>query len=214
MPERAKRAGNSTWRRGLVAALLAAIGLVLPTGAPAHAAVRYDFPAEAPGPPYYARIIPPAFEEWTAIAFYRDPTCIPSDFNLLRFLDAPRAFGCRLTVEGFEIWRTGPGQDLAPMHIESREAGLVPVWFVRPDVMEAAMADGVLTITELSALPTLVVGSATRFSEVLHPEQSARQPSIRISAFGTLVDGRSFRWHVVHIHDGDGETKSEEIAFG
>lgn len=174
--------------------------------------MRYAFPEEDPGPPYYARIGVQT-DEWAAIPFYRDPSCIPSDFNLLRQFDVPRAFRCRLTVEGFVVWRNGPGQDRAPMQVKSSDAGLVPIWFVRTAELQAATADGMLTVTELASLPSLMTGYASQFNEVLHPEFGAQQPSIRMNAVGTLSDGRSFRIHVVHIHDGDRETKTITIEF-
>jgi len=100
---------------------------------------------------------------------YRDPSCVPADFNLLDFFDIPRAFGCPLAVQGFEIWQHGPGQEPAPIQVvESQGLGVVPVWFVSPSEYESATADGVLTIGELRALPSLQTGAADSFQEVLH----------------------------------------------
>lgn len=170
-------------------ALLTALPLVAPTSS-AHAAVRVEFPAAAPGVPAYARIggEPIHTDEWAAIPFYRDPSCVPENFNLLRFLDAPRAFRCPLVVEGFEVWENGPGLDPAPVHAVTREADAVPVWFVSWPELQGAIADGVLTIGELSSLPSLVVGSAEQYGEVLHPGRL-----IHINARGALDDGRTFR---------------------
>jgi hypothetical protein len=50
------------------------------------------------------------------------------------------------------------------------------------------MADDVVTIGELSALSSLVVGSATSFREILHPGNELTQV-----AWGTLEDGRTFQ---------------------
>ena len=69
---------------GLAMAALT-VGL-LPVGT-AVANVRLAFPEETPGPPYYARISSegaPQTAQWAAIVFYRDPSCVPSDFNLLQ----------------------------------------------------------------------------------------------------------------------------------
>lgn len=179
-----------------------AVGL-LPVGV-AAANVRLAFPEETPGPPYYARISSdgaPQTEQWAAIVFYRDPGCVPSGFNLLQFFDIPRAFGCPLTVEGFEIWKNGPGQDPAPIQVKSRGLGAVPVWFVSPAELAAAMADGVLTIGELSALPSLQVGTADSFQEVLHPSEAAKHGKLTITASGTLSDGRAFQLQVSASRD-------------
>ncbi len=173
--------------------------------APSSAAVRTAIPAEDPGPPFYARVERPYSggvdggvihtDEWAAIVFYRDPTCVPSDFNLLDFFDIPGAFDCRLTVAGFEIWKHGPPPlDAAPMHVELREAGTVPVWFVSWAELQAAMADDVLTVDELLALPSLLQGSAASFHETLHPTDGARRGNkLQITASGTLSDGRTFK---------------------
>ncbi len=67
-----------------------------------EAAVRVEVPP-APAIPAYART--DFFihnEEWAAIVFYGDPACVPGGFNLLEFYDVPAAFGCPLTVTGFE----------------------------------------------------------------------------------------------------------------
>ena len=162
----------------------------------ATANVRLAFPSEAPGPPYYARITAtgaPQTDEWAAIVFYRDPDCVPADFNLLDFFDIPRAFGCPAAVEGFEIWRNGPGIDAAPINVVTRGSAPVAVWFVAPSELEAAMADGVLTIAELAALPSLQVGFAHHFREVLHPSEAARNAKLTMTAFGALIDGRRFQ---------------------
>lgn len=192
----ARNVNVSSRLAGLMLATALLVGL-LPADV-AHAAVRLEVPEESPGGPFYARAggasLPPHTEEWAAIVFYRDPSCIPLGFNLLNFFDQPpRPFGCPLTVEGFEVWRNGPGQDLAPMQSELRDAGLVPVWFVSWPELQAAAAGG-LTITELAALPSLITGYADQFKETLHPTQAGRNTAQhQMTASGTLSDGRSFR---------------------
>ena len=155
----------------------------------ASAAVRLTFPGESPGIPAYARISEEAIhtDEWAAIPFYRDPSCVPPDFNLMRSFDVPRAFRCPLTVEGFEVWENGPGVDAAPMLSVSRAAEGMPVWFVKWPELEAAMRDGVLTIGELAGMESLIVGTADSYQEVLRPGES-----ITIHATGSLSDGRRF----------------------
>ena len=57
---------------------------------PLHAQVRLKFPEQTPGGPVYARVERPFLihtDEWAAVLFYRDPACVPEDFNLLDMLD-------------------------------------------------------------------------------------------------------------------------------
>ena len=76
-------------------------------------------------PPFYARIErDPAGRpnvlndgEWAVIPFYREPGCVPADFNLLNLFDAPRAFACALAVDGFEVWADFPH---SPAAVRSR----------------------------------------------------------------------------------------------
>lgn len=192
-------------RAGFLAALL-----TVTVGLPGMAtgAVRTEFPSETPGPPYYARVEPaetftmdivPHDEEWGAVVFYRSPVCVPENFNLMEVFDVPAAFGCSLTVDGFERWRNGPPpEDNAPMFVKSDGLGATPVWFASWPDIEAAVADGVLTIEELEALPSLRMGTALVYRESLFPEAGpggiggAEDPKISIRAFGLLDDGRSF----------------------
>lgn len=170
--------------------------LVVP-GAPAN--VRLDT-IEMPA---YARIAGPAVDggieevfhddEWAAVPFYRPTECVRPDFNLLDFFDVPAVFGCGpLTVEMWTIWRNGLGIDAAPIQLRARGLGAVPVWFVRWEDLEAALDDGTLTIGELAALPSLVVGSADFYSETIHPTQAANVPFLEFVASGALEDGRTF----------------------
>ncbi len=188
----------------LVLALVALVALV-PTSQ-AQAAKKLAVPEQSPGAPYYARFggppIAPHTERWAAIVFYRDPSCVPAGFNLLTFFAGPAAFRCPLTVEGFEIWENGPGRDPAPRMSKLREAGGVPIWFVSWPELRAAAGDGVLTISELRALPSLVPGVASHFTETLHPTQSNKKGKINIHANGSLADGRAFRFRFV-AHDLD-----------
>lgn len=165
------------------------------------AEVNLRVPDDTLGIPAYARVERPFrshTDEWAAIVFYRDPECVPADFNLLDLMDFPRAFDCRLTVSGFEVWDNGPGIDGGPRHAYSSGHG-VPVWFVPWSILQAALADDVLTMTELESLVPLK-GSATTFHEVIHPlvppgtTGGAKVPHLTITAFGVLPDGRSFQF--------------------
>jgi hypothetical protein len=168
----------------------------------ASAQVRTVIPDEDPGPTFYARIerqsvhteIAPHTAQWAAIMFYRSPSCVPPDFNLLDLFHIPAAFGCSLTIDGFEIWRNGPPPiDFAPMMAMFRGTGDVPIWFVSWPELQAAAADDVLTITELMAMDSLIVGTADKFHETLHPTGGAINPRIVITAGGILSDGRTFQ---------------------
>ena len=184
-----------------VLAIMAALAVALSMGtAPAAANVRIDGIAV----PFYARIVGPqttgaGFEvfhtdDWAAIPFYRPPECVPAEFNLLDFFDVPGAFGCNpMTVEQFTIWENGPETDPGPIHARSFGLGAVPVWFVAWPELEAAIADGELTIADLGALPSLIVGSATFYSETINPSPVAQNPRTVIVAHGSLEDGRTFQ---------------------
>jgi hypothetical protein len=167
---------------------------------------RMRFPAEFPGVPAYARIeslTPQIFivDGWAVIAFYRNPDCVRPDFNLLEFFDAPAAFGCALTVEGFALFEPGvfPG---APKVAHLNGKGAVPFWFVPAEILLAALQDDVLTIAELKGLEGLVVGHATQFTEMLQPTPDpilgGGNPKEKLvqSASGTLQDGRHFQYHL------------------
>ncbi len=175
----------------------------------ARADIRLAFPEQAPGPPIYAQIsnIPEFGEEiyhtdeWAAIPFYRDPGCVPPSFNLLDMFDfptdsTPGAFGCALTIKGFEIWPAPPDQAPGPIHMQGLGLGRVPIYFVSWPELRAAVADHTLTFTELSSLASLKIGYASFFSVDLHPSGLAKVPHIEISARGALADGRQFQFQV------------------
>jgi hypothetical protein len=136
--------------------------------------------------------------EWAFIIFYRSPDCIPADFNLNLFFhfpdeNGPGAFGCtQPTTTSVELWANGPETDPAPLVAEMAGRGAVPVWFFSEADIDAAMADGVVTIDELAALPSRMVGTAASYTELLHPSQSNAQPLIQFTAEGVLADGRAF----------------------
>jgi len=169
----------------------------------AEAQYRFPVPAISPGVPAYARVERPFVfhtDEWAAIVFYRDPSCVPASFNLLDFFDVPAAFDCGLTVSGFEIWEDLPGVAVAPRQVVSTGAA-VPVWFVPWPALQAAIADDVLTLPELESLSPLK-GTATTFHEALQPEGGAMIPHLTIAASGVLPDGRSFQYEFNNVLDG------------
>jgi hypothetical protein len=208
---------NGMHRRALVGAVI----LVLVSGtagllaAPtASANVRL----EGGETPFYARISSSAIfhtDAWAVIAFYRPPACVPAGFNLLAFFDVPGAFACGpTTIDGFTIWPKGSQSDPAPIQAEFHGLGAVPVWFVSWPELEAAVADEVLTIGELAALPSLLVGSASFYQETLHPVQAAQVGELEFVARGTLEDGRPFAAHAVATYAGGHRFPHVRIVFG
>jgi len=152
-------------------------------------------------------------EEWAVIPFYRPPGCVPASFNLLDFFDIPGAFFCGpQTVQTATIWRNGPGIDDAPIMAKSRGLGEMPVWFVRWPELEAAIADGELTIGDLEGLPSLLVGTASFYTETLHPSQAAQVPLTVFVARGTLEEGGSFQAQATRS-GGAGRLTHVRIAF-
>ena len=189
--------------RGLIGLLLMVSALVATT-APASAVVRLEDGGDVP---FYARITTigepdQVFHDgqWAAIVFYRPPSCVPKHFNLLAFFDfpgpsGPGAFGCNPpTTAGFNLWHNGPGIDAAPYLSVTHGLGAVPVWFINWPALQAAMGDGILTMTELEALPagSRLIGSASYFHQVLQPHDAAVVPMTQFVARGSLQDGRSF----------------------
>jgi hypothetical protein len=168
------------------------------------AAVSVAFPADNPGPPYYSmqeRDFFPHTDEWVGIVFLRETACIPSNFNLLDQLDPPAAFGCPLVVEGRATFKNGlPPIDLAPIHVTFSGLGAVPIWFVSWPALQAAVADGTLTIAELAAMPSLRIGIASKFDANQHPgperPQGFGNGKIEIEARGALVGGGTFSFQV------------------
>jgi hypothetical protein len=159
----------------------------------AQAQSALQFPKEFPGAPYYARITRNFVvhtDEWAAVIFYREPVCVPLNFNLLDFFNPPAAFSCLLTGDGFALFDQVPPQtNLPPREAKTFGRGAVPIAFVRWHELQAAMADGVLTIGELYALPSLRVVTATHFVETLKPTPLAgmggsQHPMLTVEAGG------------------------------
>jgi len=190
------------------------IGVLSVTAIVAYGAVVTTYPP--PNAPFYAKIGPGPIAihdgQWAAIPFYTSPECVPAGFNLLDFFDIPRAFGCPLNVKGFSIWQNGPPPiDPAPILQTFVGTGAVNIWFVRWAELQAGMADGVLTVAEIRAMPSLREGTASSYHEVLQPPPLARQVLDVIVAHGNLLDGTAFQFEVVAGEDY--RTRSIRIAF-
>lgn len=205
----------------LAAVPIVTLALVVPPALAEDGLTRTTWPSvEDPGVPFYARVEGTNVVhdgEWAAIVFYRDPGCVPGEFNLLDFFDAPVAFGCSLTVEGSSLWLGEPFVG-APKIAKVRGTGAVPVWFAPFSSFEAATQDGVLTVEELAGLEGLIMGTASRFGETLHPHPLPPElgggghnvPKITLTAHGQLDDGRAFSLAFTEVND---ETRAVEIAF-
>ena len=101
--------------RRRVLTILVIAGLLLVAAPIASATVRVGGGGDVP---FYARLVRGEIyhtDDWAAIVFYRPPTCIPANFNLLDFFDIPGAFECNPpTTDGFAIWEHGPETVLRP----------------------------------------------------------------------------------------------------
>lgn len=167
---------------------------------PAFAAVRVEGVGE--NLPFYAREF--SIGEWTVVIFYRPPDCVPDDFDLVNVFFDFGATACGpATTDGFEVWRTGPGFDPAPLQLNLTGLGAVPIYYVKTAEVNAALLDGDLTLAEIEAMPSLKVGYATHYREILHPLDGARVPKITVVAWGTFTDGTPFRLKI----PGVGHTK-------
>jgi hypothetical protein len=198
--------------------MTASMGLVAAGSAPRVAAEAPSIlvsPGETPGQFTYTFVDPEASDGgWVAIDFHRDPECSAiAGFNLLLFVDFPNAFACPLTVAVTELW---DGDDLAtaggpwqsppwspnfrtPLNAFWRGQGAVPIYFVEVRELRDATADGVLTIQELTTLPSLQKGHATEYQFVqlnssrANSYRTAREGHTQTAARGLLEDGRSFQ---------------------
>jgi hypothetical protein len=159
------------------------------------------------------------------IAFYREPSCIPISFNLLVQFNPPAAFGCTLTIEG-KRWLWNPATDPFPFQIRYSGLGTVPVYFVDADELAGAVSDGVLTIVELQALPSLLIGIADDFHQVIHnsnqapgaQKQGNGKGHEELDATGTIL-GSGVRFFFHYIEEFDPSTgihtfRGARIAIG
>jgi hypothetical protein len=171
-----------------------------------------QFPsAQDPGFPYYARTEPQIFHDggWAAVIFYRGPTGIPADFNLLQFFHfpgpGPGAFAVPLNVSGQHHW-TGEPFAAPPMISRSSGMGAVPILFVPAATLlgfiDQQGEQPVLTIAELLAMDGAVLGHASQFQEVLHPHPDPSGngghivPKLNVNARGTLAGGGTFQLNI------------------
>jgi len=165
--------------------------------------------------PIYARIEAANVyhdDSLAVVSFYRPLVCIPADFNLLDCMDVPRSLGC--VPETFEATALfHQPTDFVPYQMTISGLGAVPVWFVSWTEMQAAVADGVLTIGELEALPSRVPATATKFHETLHPLGGANVGFLSIQASGVLDDGGGTFHYSIMQSDGAGRQMTVNIKI-
>lgn len=177
---------------------------------------RKVIPEEDPGPPLYARVTTTLNQffhtgDWLAIPFYRDPACVPAEFNLLQLFhfpgpEGPGAFACPLHMSGSVLIEPNAPLGTFPRHV-TLTGDAVPFWFVRWSAFQGAAQDGVVNMAELQALNPLK-GVATHYHETLKPREG--EHLVVITARGTLEDGRTFQFHVTHV---EAQTKSIQLRF-
>jgi hypothetical protein len=173
--------------------------------------IRLGIGEDSPGPPFYSFIQPgwfPMTDEWAAIAWVRETACVPDAFNILTLIDltilfppavpvpGPRPFFCPLTVSGHEMWNTDPPNPaVGPLNVVMNGLGAVPIYFVSTEQLLPAIADRVLTINDLEAMSSLLVGYAHHFTLTNQLGDARGRPGtgkINITAIGKLQDGRAF----------------------
>jgi hypothetical protein len=178
---------------------------------------RVTFPDPDPGMPAYARmttLLDQLFHDdgWLAIPFYRDPACIPEDFNLLGLFHPPGpdgigAFECQpLTTHGFYLVEADAPMGTFP-RVAFSSGDAVPFWFVDWDEFQAALGTGRVTIGDLAAM-TRLEGVATSYRETLRPRPG--EHLVVIDARGRLADGRAFQFHITHVED---QTRAVRVRF-
>jgi hypothetical protein len=166
------------------------------------------FRVESPMFPFYARAEPPADvggfayhdDNWAAIVFYRDPSCIPTDFNLFQFYDFNfgDVFGCTSLVDGFSLHVEPDG--VTPPKVSNLSGTAVAIWFVPWDEeFQQAVEAEALTVSQLENMDGLVKGVATHFRETLGSVEFHPVPKINITARGYILPesgGGSFNYVV------------------
>ena len=191
--------------RNLSLSMFLALAVVLLSASVVDAQIHGRIPQDGQ-PPQYTGGAGPGFQtdgslfavhdsDWAVIPFWRSTTCIPANFNLLDQFD-PNAESCELLISGFAKLQAGT---FLPMSWEVRAVSEVPVWFVSWAQLQTAMADGVLTMNELSSLDTLIVGTATFYQEQNHTFFGHQVSHLSLRASGSLEDGRSFRVGAVEV---------------
>ena len=144
---------------------------------------------------FYGRGLGHTDDGLSALVLYTLPESVPDGVNVLqlRFDIDPSS----LLVEGFAIMEAGA---LAPIqeNVKNAPGKLVPICFADADEMLDARQGG-LFIEELKGLPSLEIGWADFYSEILHPIDPldpTAPTQLNVVASGFLEeDGQSFYLH-------------------
>jgi hypothetical protein len=176
------------------------------------AILRVAFPADDPGPPFYSRVSPrPELLNQlltdgavVAIPFYRDPACVPDDFDHFDLFHPPSeagpgAFACTPLVHGFYMIEQDAPFATLPRQVNTQ--GPAVFWFVDHAEFMSLTVDGTLPHHRLvSDFTSLRTGVASRFNEILRPRVDTGH-QVTITARGTLDEGGTFGFSVNHHHD-------------
>jgi hypothetical protein len=165
--------------------------------------ITIPFPDQNPGIPIYARVGPIlnqflVTDGRLVIPFFRDPACIPGDFNFLTYFDPPAAFGCDLTVHGRFVIENDAQEGDFPIMVYTTGSH-VPVWFVDWTGFQALMETGSVTLTEIEALNP-IKGVAQQFEEYLSPRFDAHEVIIEA---GGNIPGTNQKFTFGLTHRGD-----------
>jgi hypothetical protein len=165
--------------------------------------IREIVPDEINAPPFYAQIADGG-AEWVPVFFVREPFHVPDGVNLLGLgTGQPGFMNAAGLLQGFVLRDPSvfpPNPVLA--NLQNRLHETVPVWFVSREDFDAALDDERVTIVELLAMPSLMMGEADSFT--LLGRAGAQVPRLNIAAVGSLPDGRLF--HAVVVYDIDSGT--------
>ena len=158
-------------------------------------------PEEDPGAPLYLRmtmLLNQVFrvDGHVVIPFYRNPSCVRPDFNLLELFDVPAAFGCGLTCTAQYVIESDAPLGTFPIIVQTRSNNM-PIWIITETAFDAAAADNMITINELQAANP-IKATATHFEEMLKPRFENHH--VVIHASGTIDEtGDPFSFHVNHL---------------
>jgi len=162
-------------------------------------AAQFTVPDENPWAPVYARTITHPDSEWVVTYLYRERSCVPDDFDIWGdFFDiSGAAFNCPFLMDGIVV--QNPDIPGPPRHsnLSNQPGVLIPVIFVSADDWADLVADGTVTVPELEAAPSALVGWADHHKDILKPlGGQTRVVSFNYVGRGTLMDGRSFHYHI------------------
>lgn len=149
------------------------------------------------GVPFYTSGYEDPDSGWAATIFYRPPEWVPDDFNLLEQSLHP-IFNidpdCPLFVEGFGLREKGAVVPRLQM-LRKVEGAQMPVYFCHLEDLYPALADGHITVGDLEAMDSLLVGWVDSYSELIQPADASGQFQIEVRASGVLEGGGRFSVH-------------------